>query len=47
VAVGFDEGVTDGNGVVLPGKYVGSSVGDTVGAAEGNNEGTGVGLPAT
>jgi len=47
MAVGFDEGVNDGSEVVFPGKYVGSTEGDTVGAIEGNAEGNGVGLPAT
>jgi len=38
-------GVDEGAGVGLPGRYVGSRVGETVGALEGFNEGSGVGLP--
>ena len=34
-----------GEGVALPGKYVGSSVGETVGALDGLNDGEGVGNP--
>jgi len=43
VTVGDIDGGVVGFGVVLPGRYVGSNVGEAVGASEGTLEGFGVG----
>lgn len=45
--MGALDGELDGDNVVLPARYVGSTDGETVGAEDGVIEGNGVGFPAT
>jgi len=45
--VGRDDGDAVGEGVDLPGRYVGSSVGAAEGSMDGEDDGRGVGEPKT